>query len=196
LVERIRAFVSIHLASEPFDEVVRCIEALKSELADLPIKWIRPEQVHLTLAFLGSVDADSLPELKEALERAALHSFVKPFDLHLQGIGRFGHAGRGQVLWMGLEGELGQLSMLSSVVDAACAPFTARRERRTFNPHVTIARCEKLPLEDFERVKGLLHRVFVRTMSWKVESFQLMRSHLKPTGAEYEILESFVLGSK
>jgi 2'-5' RNA ligase len=198
LADTIRAFVATHLPEEPLAEVLACIARLKEELADLPIKWVKPEQIHITLDFLGPVETDPLPKLILALEKAAepneyMPILLEPFDLRLGEVGHFRTAGHGQILWLGLEGDLYHLGEFSYRVGIASMGFSTHRERRKYSPHITIARCPKISKDDFNQIQIAMNGIPLRPLSWTVDSFQLMRSHPKPTGAEYEILQSFVL---
>lgn len=103
-----------------------------------PVSWTRPEQLHLTLVFLGDAPPSFLEAAFRALDEAA--AGTPPFDLRVRGLGAFGRPGRPSVLWAGIENPPSALAGLQARLAAGLLPPGARPERRPFRPHLTLGR--------------------------------------------------------
>jgi len=126
----------LFVALTPPAEVVEQLRARTSELHELApdLRWSRPEQWHLTLAFLGEVPEGSVDELTGRLERAARRH--PPLSLALSGGGRFGT----RVLWTKVQGDRAGLRRLADSVRAAARRTGLPVEDRPYRPHLTLAR--------------------------------------------------------
>lgn len=151
------------------------------------LRWVRPEAMHLTLKFLGAVDAGRVAAVTEAMATAA---GSPPFRLTLERLGAFGPTGRPRVLWAGVGGELAALDRLWRALDQRVQPLGFARERGRFSPHLTIARVpEQTPPELVAGVEQLLAAISVaETPPLTVREIALVRSLLGPGGARYEKL--------
>jgi 2'-5' RNA ligase len=137
----------------------------------------RPDQWHVTLAFLGEVGS---PEpLYDGLRVAAAGS--RPFDLHLAGSGVFSGA---RVVWAGLGGQVDELSELAVSVQRSCRDAGVALEQRRFRPHLTIGKAG--------RIDPALLAGYVGP-TWRVKEVELVRSVLGKT-ATHTVLERFPVG--
>ena len=136
MTQTVRTFIAIELPEEVREYLSRCQERLKG--AGVNVKWTRPEQIHLTLAFLGNVADDELDALSEAVREAA--SVFGPLRLRATGTGQFPPGGRPRVLWVGVRAEAGDLEGLQQAVAGAAAPFAEKQEHRAYHPHLTLGR--------------------------------------------------------
>jgi 2'-5' RNA ligase len=98
------------------------------------LRWVRPENWHITLAFLGGVQESRLPELRERLARAAARAV--PMERSLAGAGHFG----GRALWVGVRGDRDRLGRLAESLSAAARRSHIAMEDRPYRPHLTLAR--------------------------------------------------------
>jgi 2'-5' RNA ligase len=184
--ERMRSFIAVDLA-EP---VRAAIGTLQRELAAVhaDVRWVRTEGMHVTLKFLGAVEAPRLERVHVAVG-AALQA--QP-ALHVQarGVGGFPSLRRPRVLWVGLQAE--GLVDLAARVDAAVTSLGFEAEPRAFTPHVTLGRVTSLrgwePLE--AQLKGHLDDDFGGS---DVDAVTIYRSTLRPTGAVYTALWTIAL---
>ncbi len=103
-------------------------------------RWVPPENLHLTLRFVGEVENWRADEVDEALCGIR----AKPFDLSLAGVGTFEKSGKVQALWAGAD-RCEALTHLQSKVETALQRIGLEPERRRFAPHVTLARTDKAP---------------------------------------------------
>ncbi|MFI9625093.1 RNA 2',3'-cyclic phosphodiesterase [Streptomyces sp. NPDC052042] len=187
----LRLFVAVL----PPDAAVRELSRAVARLRALPgadrLRWTGSAGWHFTLAFLGNVDEEVLPELHSRLARAAHRT--EPFPLRLHGGGRFG----GRALWVGAAGGIDTLRLLAERADAA-----ARRsgvpmdEHRRYSAHLTLARSRGADTDLRPYVAALAD--FEGT-PWEVGEVALVRSNLPGGGApgerpRYEVHASWPLG--
>lgn len=176
-----RLFVALELP----DEIKQSLEPLTRGLGD--VRWLWPEQQHLTLRFIGELDNGRMYDLAEAL---ALVAGV-PFELRLKGIGHFPPRGEPKVIWAGVE-KSEELERLKRRIDRALAEAGVPRETRKFAPHVTLARIRG-PLSPDRVGTYLARHSLYQSQPFAVSSFHLFSSWLRPQGAEYQIEASYEL---
>ena len=177
-----------------FPEPVRqelwdALAPLRQRREKLPVKWVRPENIHLSLKFLGEVEDTRAPELRTALQRAAGSgggAVPRPLTIQITGFSVFPDYHRPQVLWAGVTPEPG-LELLQHGVEQAFAPLGFPTEARTFRPHVTVARAARdAKPREFAGLEELLRGVdFHETVT--VSTVDLMQSTLKPEGSVYQV---------
>jgi RNA 2',3'-cyclic 3'-phosphodiesterase len=148
---------------------------------------VRPENIHLSLKFLGEVEETREPELRTALQRAAgKRSEPRPLTLQITGFGVFPDYHRPQVLWVGVTPDPA-LELLQHGVEQTFAPLGFPTEARAFRPHVTLARAaRKAKPREFAGLEELLAGIeFDETVT--VGELDLMESTLKPDGPVYQV---------
>lgn len=182
--EQIRSFIAIELPQNVKNELAQ----LRSELEKTEhpfIKWVNPESIHLTLKFLGNIPFKQVAEIANAIEQAA--KGILPFHLELSDLGVFPSTKQPRVLWVGIKGEIDNLLNLQRNIDSALAPLGFAEEKRSFTPHLTLARVrEGATLADRKNFGGLvLSTSFASSYPLSVETINLMRSQLTPQGAIY-----------
>lgn len=122
------------------DALRRTLAALPATLhtGDADVKWVEPQNLHLTLKFLGDAEDSRLAALTEAL-RAAVRPHL-PFTITIQGIGAFPNAQHPRIIWVGIAEGAPALIALAASVDRACAKLGFPKDVRPFAPHLTIGR--------------------------------------------------------
>ena len=165
------------------------LEPLRQRPEQLPVKWVRSENIHLSLKFLGDVEETRGEELRTALHRAAGgNSGREPRALTLQitGFGVFPDYHRPHILWAGVMPEPG-LELLQHAVEQAFGPLGFPTEARAFRPHITLARSARdAKPRDFTGLQELLAEVeFDETVT--ISHVDLMQSTLKPDGPVYQV---------
>ncbi|HWC75689.1 MAG TPA: RNA 2',3'-cyclic phosphodiesterase [Gemmatimonadales bacterium] len=155
----------------------------------LPVKWVRPENIHLSLKFLGDVDESREPELRAALQRATgKRGGAEPRTLTLQvtGFGVFPDYRRPHILWAGVTPDPA-LELLQHGVEQAFEPLGFPMEARPFRPHVTVGRANRdARPRDLAGLEATLEAIaFDRTAT--VSQVDLMESTLKPDGPVYQV---------
>jgi len=177
-----RAFVAIDVP----DPVRDVLEDLQERV---PFgKLTDPEQMHLTLAFLGEQPDDLIQSAHEALEGIRFPAF----DLHLRGLGTFGNR-EPTVLWAGIK-DPSQVKALHDRILPALHGAGIVLERKRFRPHVTLARFDRSGAPDHERLAQFLSRwESFPSPPFRVESFGLRRSTPRPKGAIHDLLAEYPL---
>lgn len=182
-----RAFVAVFPPPEVRAEAVAAATAATRRPDGRPtdrVRWTRPENVHLTLKFLGDVRVESLGALGDALrEVCERHA---PFEAGLAGLGAFPSTRRARILWASVGAGARELRFLAADVETALAPLEFEREDRAYAPHLTVGRVRGRPAS-FELPPIVLDPVF------RVESIDLVKSTLTESGPVYEVVEAFAL---
>jgi 2'-5' RNA ligase len=182
-----RLFVGIRLPSAIGHELAAWKESAQRVFSFQ--KWTHPEDVHITLQFLG----DATPEIAEALaaDLRQLASQTQPLRLHAEGLGVFGPPMAPTILWAGVAGELEALHALQSQIERICARHGFEAEARAYRPHLTLARRTRGAFSRAALAKAALPAGV--TAEWPVQDIVLYRSHIGRKPA-YEPLGVFPLG--
>lgn len=184
-----RLFAAIVPPASALAELASAAEPLQR--ASPGLRWARPDNWHLTLAFLGEVSEEILPELTVRLERAAGRH--PPQHLALAGGGTFPSASRARVLWAGVSADRAALRRLAASVAAGArrAGAAPPDEGRKYHPHLTLAR-SAAPADLTSVLAGL--RSFTGS-SWTAGSVELIRSHLGGGAPRYERIGAWPLAA-
>ena len=191
-MSKTRCFVAVELSDEVrarLDEARNSLVALAPEWAGE--KWVAPQNLHLTLKFLGSLSDDDLACLRAGLRDAL--SGMPPISVELEGLAAVPRPARAGMIWARLGDSHGRCAELAARVDAAAVSCGLPAEDRRFAAHVTLARARKpRPLlhEALTSADAVVRR---HAISMSVLSVTLFASTLTRTGPVYEIIESWVL---
>lgn len=179
-----RLFVALEIPWSVRENLATAIEQMRA--IDARAKWVRPENLHVTLKFLGEAPPEKLGALRAAL--SAVRS-PRPVDLRFAGVGFFPNDKRPRVLWAGIAASA-NLAPLAHDVDSAAATLGSPLETREFTPHLTLARFGAAGISP--EVRAAAHRFAAREFgTLNTTSFHLIQSKTKSTGAEYTTLHSF-----
>ncbi len=183
----IRCFVAIEIDDAIRKELSSVIEELKP--SGTGIRWVRPENLHLTLKFLGEVSEERIPEIEEVLNRVAAQ--LEHFTLRVKGTGTFPEKKRPRVIWAGVESS-GQLFQLQKAIEKALFELGFKEEEREFTGHITLGRVKEF--SDQQRLLPILLRFKEKEFGIiNVREFVLMKSELHPDGARYERIGVYML---
>ena len=153
---------------------------------------MREEHLHLTLKFLGDVDANRLDDLAAATAAAAGRH--RELLMTLGGIGAFPNFRRARVVWMGVANDP-RLELLHHDVELGCEPIGFEVEGRPFRPHLTLARVkQELPEDRLRELSRAGKKVDYRS-EFIVRSIDLMKSELSSSGPTYTTILSAALRS-
>lgn len=187
-VSTVRAFVAANLDSGLKAALAGVQDRLKATRAD--VGWVRPDNLHLTLKFLGQVEQDRLGAIGKAVADVAVG--CGPVHLVFQGLGAFPRPREARVIWIGLSHGAEVLTALQARIEAGLESLGFAREARPFTAHLTLG-----------RVRGPAHREQLARVitgattealgEMVLDRIELMKSNLSPGGARYSILQSFPL---
>ncbi|HEY6100889.1 MAG TPA: RNA 2',3'-cyclic phosphodiesterase, partial [Anaeromyxobacter sp.] len=181
----------LFVALEPPEPVRRRLAAMGVELrraagrsAD-EIRWVPPENVHLTLQFLGAVPEERVADVEKALRAASAAS--RPLSLELKGAGGFPNARRPRVVWAGVAGDVAALASFAADLGRRLAPLGFPPEERPFAAHLTLGRAREGRGAPW--IAGALASLAEAAGApWRATDVVLFESHLSPKGPRYEAL--------
>ena len=183
-----RAFIAIELP----DEVKGALRGLTQRLRTTGAKasWVRPENMHLTLRFLGEATEETVNRIAERL--ALAYQDVTPFTVTVTGTGAFPNLRKPRVVWAGVAPLEGGLEAAQAVAEAAAAAVGLPPETKRFRPHLTLARIRD------GRVLGALPAGLAREKdfaagAFTVASVSLLSSQLTPSGPIHRRVREFFL---
>ncbi|HEX4947326.1 MAG TPA: RNA 2',3'-cyclic phosphodiesterase [Blastocatellia bacterium] len=183
-----RVFIAIELPNEIKAALTALQDELRQTRAD--VTWTRPDNFHLTIKFLGEVEANQLPNITNACVDAA--ASVSSFMLQVKETGVFPNVKHPKVLWAGMAGELDQLQALHRTLDANLHALGFAKEARSFNPHLTLGRVKSL--KNIAAVTAKLLLAELPAWSFSVAELVVMQSQLHPAGSIYTPLAHCPLG--
>ena len=178
-----RLFIALTLPEPVRDVLAQTAEPLPN------VTWTRPEQLHMTLRFLGDVPGEQIDPLIERLRPVR----VEPFILPVEGIGTFPPNRPPRVLWIGAGSGHPRLFQLRQRIDDALLAAGLQLDLRTFHAHVTLARMTDNAAKPIAHWLHA-HRDFVAP-PFRVEAFDLYASELRPEGARHTLKQRFPLGA-
>jgi len=175
-----RLFVSVDVP----DDVKQSLARLAGDVPGA--RWLEPDEIHLTVRFIGEVDGLVFDDVLAALESVRL----APFALALRGVGHFPPRGEPRILWAGLE-RSDALRALHDRIESAVVRAGVEPERRKFAPHVTLARLRGTPpraVGSFVAMNGLF-----RSEPFTVDAFHLYSSNLSAKRAVHRVEATYPL---
>jgi 2'-5' RNA ligase len=190
--EKFRLFVAVLVPEEVKAKMEEAQAELRRVVPDRGVRWARREQFHLTLRFLGDVEAARVEALGEAI-RAACRGF-SALHLRAERVGFFPDPRYPRVAWVGVRDQAEELPRLQEAVAAATAGFTTEAKEEHFTGHITLARIKGLKRSEAEALgqaaSGMADRQFGQ---WTAYQIGLVRSELLPQGARHSAIASIAL---
>jgi 2'-5' RNA ligase len=181
MAEKQRCFIALDLPKEMIDELKKIQEQIRKE--DLFTgKFTEEVNLHLTLKFFGSITNDEVKKIQEKLRNIKFKSFTAG----ISEIGVFSEEFI-RIIWVTLNGK--EVLEIQSLVDAALSSIFPKENR--FMSHITVARVKNV--KDKEKLLNYIKKFKIKEFSGKITSFSLVSSTLKPTGAEYKVIEKYKL---
>jgi 2'-5' RNA ligase len=182
-----RIFIAVKIVPGP--TLLKIIHSLKAVLANDKINWVNPDNIHLTLAFLGDTEEERIKALSIMLKRVC--TGFGDLDFKLVGTGIFRDFRDPRVLWAGIEG-YEKLLQLNDVIKTGLNDTGFHIEERPFKPHITIGRIKFLKNpESLKSALAMYKDNFIQDV--RVEEVILYQSILRPEGPFYKSLGAFKL---
>jgi 2'-5' RNA ligase len=179
-------FVSLAVPEAVKARMAETQERFRRLLPGSNLRWTRHEQFHLTLRFLGAVEAQKVGAMEHEL-RLAVASFPA-FVLTAGGIGCFPNPRRPRVLWVGVSDPGDRLLALQGAVESVAGSYSIEPAEKRFTGHLTLARIQLLSAEENRRLSDLAASCSEPLGTWDVRTVDLMRSELSPKGARHSRL--------
>lgn len=178
----VRSFIAIELTKEIKDKLNKIQDELEKSNAD--VKWVEPENIHLTLRFLGNVEEKKLEDIKRILEKIS-EKHIR-FSIELSGIGAFPKISSPRVIWIGIEkGE--ELFQIFSELEDELNKIGFKKEERGFSAHITIGRVRS-PLNRVKLSEEIKKMNSIPRLSSSVNKITLFKSTLTSKGPIYEVI--------
>jgi len=184
------------LAFEQPPEMQAILSRVSGELrrSRLDVRWVKPENIHLTVVFLGNIRSEDAEAMASPLQRLCLTT--APFQLSLKGTGCFPNSRKPRVLWIGLEGDVERMGRFRDSLQEALQPFGVPGEDRAFRPHLTLGRFRSVGRAEREVESLLASYQDLTGPVCCLKELILFRSELKPGGSIYTRLRSWPLAGK
>lgn len=184
-METLRAFLAVELGAKARECAAEVVRELRGRRGGDDVRWVRAEDLHVTLRFLGEIGQERIPRLRETVGRETRR--IAPFPLALGDLQAFPSPERPRVVALTLDsGE--SLARLAEAVERGVVASGFDPEPRPFRAHLTLGRIRRVRFPDAEAVAPADPATF------EVREVVLFRSQLRPTGAVYTPLEHFALG--
>jgi 2'-5' RNA ligase len=177
-----RVFAAIDISEEAREEIRNYVADLHAGFDGVPVKWEKPEKLHITVKFAGAVDETQLEAFREQIQAVA--SSLTPFQMKIAATGAFVKRRGPSVLWLGTE--------VVSTGEDAFVVLAGLTDKRPFRPHLTIAR-----IKDPSMARDLIEKhkaAFFESVSFEVNELVIYESTLLPAGSVYTRLGNYPFG--
>ncbi|MDW8107047.1 MAG: RNA 2',3'-cyclic phosphodiesterase [Armatimonadota bacterium] len=183
-----RLFIAALVSEEVRHALATAQAQLQRVVPERALRWVAPENYHITLLFLGEQPEERLPEIITAMTQA--RAGIAPFRIQVQGIGVFPNWNRPSVLWAGAKQGTVELTKIAVALEQLLLPTPADKP---FHPHITLARF-KTERHDTDLVRKRLFDAVQRLLpadfgTYELRAISLMQSTLTPDGSIYTELE-------
>ena len=185
----LRAFIAVEIPHEIQQAIYDKAISVLNKMTNSLIRWVPPENMHLTLKFLGDVSPSNVDMLTQILRTEADSSHC--FDIRVGGIGSFPSLRRPRVIYIGIQAPA-VLETLQHGVESASRRLGYESDERAFSPHLTIGRVKQdASASDQQKIRLALENIHIDSLGTaRVDSVHLFKSDLKPSGSVYTKLFS------
>ena len=185
----IRAFIAVDLPKEIHDCLAYVSTQLKEQIGDVPVRWVTPQNIHLTLKFLGEVSLNNIDVLTEMLVTEATP--IAPMVISVGGLGAYPKMRSPRVIWVGVEAPQ-ELEALQKGIDTQAARIGYAPDQRPFSPHLTLGRVSRNATpQEVRKIGDVLGAQKIGFLGVaRIQAVHIYRSDLKQSGAVYTQLFS------
>lgn len=183
-----RTFIAIALPKNTRDSLAQLQEQLKKTGAD--VKWVEPENIHLTLKFLGEIDEQKLSRISEVIKDIAGNK--KSFSVRISSLGAFPKISSPRVIWAGIEKEgNSEIKKIAEELEEKLVKLGIPKEERPFSSHITIGRTRStLNRQNLIQELKIMEDVSAaENLEFPVTKITLFLSTLNPSGPVYKVLK-------
>ena len=183
-----RTFIAIELPPQIKTALFKLQEQLKQSGAD--VKWVEPQNIHLTLKFLGEVEEEKITKIIQIIRDVAETNNV--FQAHISSLGAFPKISFPRVIWVGINQGDNETKLIVKELEEKIQKLGIPKEEKAFSSHITLARVKSPKNKDklVQLLKSLEGSLTAENLGFSVNKITLFRSILSPKGPTYEILEA------
>lgn len=186
----IRSFLAFELPGDTKKTIARVWGEMNAY--SLNIRWIKVDNIHLTVVFMGNVPQELITPMGEMTAQVCRK--YGPFQIALKGVGVFPHMRRPRVLWIGLDGDIQRMADFRGRIQQKMKSFCIKQDRRPFKPHLTMGRFRKGSTGGQQHLHSLIAAYDgLASQRAELNELVLFRSDLKPNGAVYTRLNAWPL---
>ena len=178
-----RIFIGIPISSK-IKSILSSIKTSIHSSRDI-IKWIPPENIHLTLSFLGNISEREISNVIQSIENGITFKF---FKIKVEGLGVFPSTNFPKILWVGISNGVDELTLLHQFIEKSVREYKSFNKKEKFMPHITIARIRRSQRKI--DVLPFLNTVY-SPIELDINSICLYESLLSPEGVQYKVLTEF-----
>ena len=186
-MEYFRTFIALEIKENIKELLAEVQHKIGSEIGG--IKWVKPNNLHLTLKFLGPTREDKIEDISDILEDI-VGSFTR-FNVSVSGFGAFPSSHNPKVIWAGLKAD-DVLYKIQKDIDISLESLGFVKEKRPFSPHLTIGRLRDSRAK--KKLRDALEQIRTEPGSFEAEKITFYKSGLMPEGPVYTGLKSVKLG--
>ena len=187
--EVFRGFIGLPLPDGPRKVVVRTLDKLEQFAVErgMKIRWTRPEQLHVTLKFLGDVPRDSVDGFTRLVRDAAAGRSA--VETAIDGLGAFGPPRRARIVFAKVGDAEGKIASIAAAMEEGAAALGIARETRPFHAHVTLGRLKRPA-----NVAAMFAVIPLDSVPVRLDRIRLYESTLGEDGSRYKVLAEAMLG--
>jgi len=176
---KIRTFIALEIADVIKEQLTHIQRQLMNKGAEL--KWIKKENIHLTLKFLGEIDENNHNKIFELMNHASENA--GSLNLSLSELGMFPDEKRPNTIWVGIGGEVEEVRQLAERCDYYLSTIGFEKSKNNFKPHLTIGRIKKITNK--KQFISEVNDIKVSRAAFRVKKLHVVKSELMPAGAVY-----------
>jgi len=180
-----RGFIAIDIGSLP--KIVEFEKKIKQTGAI--VKLVEPENIHITLKFLGETNENKIDEIEKIIKKTV--EGIKPFNIQLKSTGVFPNENYIKIVWIGIQNSE-KIAQIASKIDEGLSEIGFSKEKREFSAHLTIARVKSAKSKD-QLLKVIENDKEFEFADIKVESVKLNKSELTQKGPIYTTIKDIKL---
>lgn len=181
IMEIIRSFIAVEIPDKTRTEITKMLDTFAKQ--DTGARWIKQDNLHITLIFLGEVSQEFLHNAQTELTSVAKNQ--KSFEMSLKNIGAFPSQRAPRIIWIGVDKGSDELIDLQSKIESSLTKIGYKPETRKFHPHLTIGRVK------FRFNNPKIFETNYQSETFAVKSVVLFKSTLMPQGPIYEKIKEF-----
>jgi len=190
--QKIRSFIAIPISKPVKEKVLSTVSSFRKQFPGNAIKWVDPNNIHLTVKFLGETELQNLVHLMNQIHICTENT--KSFELIFSKLGSFPSKKNPRVFWVGTQINE-QIKNFYKLIENVCSKDGFIIDSKPLSPHITIGRVKRsFDENEFQKINELLNQYQSESFGVQiVESFFLYKSDLRPDGPLYTILDEFRL---